>query len=106
MKAFPDIDKLFDRLNELLDRVESFIPLRKVNETDSSFRAYRWAAYGLDGISDFDKVDKSELLHIERQKNLISRNTAQFLQGKPANNALLWGARGYRKIISHQGAAI
>ena len=93
----PDIDKLFNRLNELLDRVEPLIPPRQCNQTVDSYRAYRWTRGGLAGISDFDRVKKEELLHIERQKNLISRNTSQFLQGKPANNALLWGARGTGK---------
>ncbi len=92
-----DIDKLFNRLNELLDRVEKIVPARQPVETQTSFRAYRWVNHGLQGIADFDRVDREDLLHIERQKDLISRNTAQFLQGKPANNTLLWGARGTGK---------
>ena len=92
-----DIDKLFNRLNDLLDRVELIVPPKQQLETDTSFRAYRWAHHGLQGIANFDQVDKADLLHIERQKDLISRNTAQFLQGKPANNTLLWGARGTGK---------
>ena len=92
-----DIDKLFNRLNELLDRVEKIVPVRQPVETQTSFRAYRWVNHGLQGIADFDRVDREDLLHIERQKDLISRNTAQFLQGKPANNTLLWGARGTGK---------
>ena len=97
MKTMPDFDILFNRLNELLDRVETVIPARQCHETDTAFSAYRWTRGGLEGISGFDKVEKAELLHIERQKNLLSRNSAQFLQGKPANNALLWGARGTGK---------
>jgi predicted AAA+ superfamily ATPase len=92
-----DIDKLFARLNSLLDRVEKIVPAQSSIATDASFRAYRWMDNGLQGIADFDRVDKSELLHIERQKNLMSRNTSQFLQGNPANNALLWGSRGTGK---------
>jgi predicted AAA+ superfamily ATPase len=97
MKVMPDFDKLFNRLHELLDRVETLAPLRQVSQTDTKYRAYRWSGYSLEGISNFDQVEKAELLHIERQKNLMSRNTAQFLQGKPANNSLLWGARGTGK---------
>jgi predicted AAA+ superfamily ATPase len=92
-----DIDKLIVRLNSLLDRVEKIVPAQGSIATDTSFRAYRWMDNGLQGIANFDRVDKSELLHIERQKNLMSRNTSQFLQGKPANNALLWGSRGTGK---------
>ena len=97
MKTKPDFDILFNRLNELLDRVETVIPTHQYHKTDTAFNAYRWTGGGLEGISGFDKVEKAELLHIERQKNLLSRNSAQFLQGKPANNALLWGARGTGK---------
>ena len=93
----PDIDKLFDRLNELLDRAEKLFPARKAEESDTFFRAYRWVDNGLQGIADFDWVNSEDLLHIERQKDLINRNTAQFLQARPANNALLWGARGTGK---------
>ena len=93
----PDIDKLFNRLNDLLDRLEIIAPPRQQVETDDSFRAYRWSAHGLEGIADFDQVTSANLLHIDRQKNLMNKNTAQFLLGKPANNALLWGARGTGK---------
>jgi len=90
-------EKLFKRLDELLDRLETIIPLKQNIETDDACRAYRWNNEGLEGIPVFDEVDKSELLHVERQSNLLSRNTALLLQNKPANNALLWGARGTGK---------
>jgi predicted AAA+ superfamily ATPase len=90
-------EKLFKRLDELLDRLETIIPPKQNIETNDSCRAYRWNNGGLEGIPVFDEVDKSELLHVERQSNLLSRNTELLLQGKPANNALLWGARGTGK---------
>ncbi len=90
-------EKLFKRLDELLDRLETIIPPTQNIETDDTCRAYRWNNRGLEGIPVFDEVDKSELLHVERQSNLLSRNTGLLLQGKPANNALLWGARGTGK---------
>ena len=92
-----DIDKIFKRMDALLDRVEKLIPGKSEIRTDPGYCAYRWSANGLEGISQFDQVDKSELLHLERQQNLLLRNTAQFLDGKNANNALLWGARGTGK---------
>ncbi len=92
-----DLDKLFKRLDELLDRVEKVIPGRAQMRTEPGYRAYRWSQQGLDGIARFDHVEQAELLHLERQKNLLFRNTAQFLDGKTANNALLWGARGTGK---------
>ena len=102
-----DIDKLFKRLDELLDRVERLVPQADEIQTDAAYRAYRWSPRGLDGIAAFDHVDETELLHLERQKDLLFRNTAQFVSGEPANNALLWGARGTGKssLIKAQMAA-
>ena len=90
-------DRLFNRLDALLDRVDKLIPASAKNETSDNYRAYRWQDNALQGIANFDRVDQSELLHLDRQKNLLTRNTALFLQGKIANNALLWGARGTGK---------
>ena len=90
------MDQLFSRLNELLDRIDHIVPAPG-KTIEAQFRAYRWMQNGLKGIPVFDKVEKVELLHIERQKHLMSKNTAQFIQGRPANNALLWGARGTGK---------
>jgi hypothetical protein len=92
-----DTEKLFRRLDVLLDRVEKILPGQNEFRTEPGYSAYRWAAHGLEGISQFDRVDKAELLHLERQQNLLFRNTTQFLNGKIANNALLWGARGTGK---------
>jgi len=48
-------------------------------------------------VTRLDKVSLKDLLGIERQKKLIVENTERFLEGLPANNALLWGARGTGK---------
>ena len=92
-----DLDKLFTRLDQLLDRVETLVPATAELSTEPGFSAYRWRNDGLEGIARVDVVDKTELLHLERQQNLLFRNTGLFLDGKPANNALLWGARGTGK---------
>ena len=44
-----------------------------------------------------DPVALEQLLGIEAQKRLLLENTARFLHGEPANNALLWGSRGTGK---------
>jgi len=92
-----DIDKLFVRLDALLERIDRFLPTPSSIKTSEQFKAYRWGETGLEGIKNFDRVDQAELLHLDRQINLMTRNTAQFIADKPANNALLWGARGTGK---------
>lgn len=99
-----ELDKLFKRLDLLLDRVQTLIPGPTEIDTEPGYSAYRWLPQGLEVIAQFDRVDQAELLHLERQKNLLYRNTDQFLDGKVANNALLWGARdtGKSSLIKAQ----
>jgi predicted AAA+ superfamily ATPase len=44
-----------------------------------------------------DPIRLEDLLGIDGQKAQLQRNTERFLDGMPANNALLWGARGTGK---------
>jgi predicted AAA+ superfamily ATPase len=48
-------------------------------------------------VKRIDPVSLEQLLGIERQKEQLVANTRRFLAGLPANNALLWGARGTGK---------
>jgi len=93
-----DIDKLFNRIDHLLDRLDEIIPKAKANSIQlGEFRAYRWQQGNLQGIETFDSVRSSDLLNLDRQSSLLATNTALFVADKPANNALLWGARGTGK---------
>ena len=92
-----DAERVFDRLDRLLDRLEQLIPEQPMTEPDWSRRAYRWQGRQLLPVENMDRVDPDSLLHIERQAELLERNTEQLLADQPANNALLWGARGTGK---------
>lgn len=48
-------------------------------------------------VRHLDPIGLQQLLGIDQQKQALLRNTDRFLAGKPANNALLWGARGTGK---------
>lgn len=48
-------------------------------------------------VTDVSRVDISLLVGIERARDTLLENTRQFARGLPANNALLWGARGMGK---------
>lgn len=58
-----------------------------------------WRPYrqSLRAARQLDPVTLDQLLHIEQQKQALIDNTERFLAGLPANNALLWGARGTGK---------
>lgn len=48
-------------------------------------------------VLQVDPIQLEDLSGIDVQKEQLIRNTERFLAGKPANNALLWGARGTGK---------
>jgi len=51
----------------------------------------------LQPVPEVSRVDLSLLIGVERSRNTLLENTRQFAKGLPANNALLWGARGMGK---------
>ena len=48
-------------------------------------------------ISQIDKIGLEDLIGIENQKSQMVQNVAQFINNKPFNHVLLWGARGTGK---------
>ncbi len=59
--------------------------------------AYRWRSRALQPVSFPQNLRLDSLLGIDRQKELLVRNTRQFVEGLPANHALLTGSRGTGK---------
>jgi|TARA_B110000238_G_scaffold190280_1_gene223267 predicted AAA+ superfamily ATPase len=51
----------------------------------------------LEPIATVSRVDLSLLVGIDRSRDTLLNNTSRFSNGMPANNALLWGARGMGK---------
>lgn len=94
-------DKFFSRAEALIERLERLLPEGRTDDLEDAV-AWRWRRRGngggrLEAIRRFNRVSLADLLHIERQKEALVRNTRQFLAGLPANNALLWGPRGTGK---------
>lgn len=58
-----------------------------------------WQPYNasLRAVERIDPVGLDDLIGIDSQKEQLRANTMRFLQKLPANNALLWGARGTGK---------
>jgi predicted AAA+ superfamily ATPase len=61
--------------------------------------AFVWhpSARRLAGVARVNRVEMSLLKGIDRVRDLLLENTERFARGLPANNALLWGARGMGK---------
>jgi predicted AAA+ superfamily ATPase len=51
----------------------------------------------LDPVPNVSRVEVGLLVGIDRARDILVDNTRQFARGLPANNALLWGARGMGK---------
>ncbi|WP_243393668.1 ATP-binding protein [Solimonas fluminis] len=59
--------------------------------------AYRWRHGALQPLEFVQQLPPDQLLAVDRQKQLLMRNTERFVRGLPANHALLTGARGTGK---------
>ena len=99
--ATPEMTDLLERAVRVLTQLEAWLPPAPP-PTNWDAHAFRWrkrgASHGwLDAIAHVSLINTEDLQHIERQKEIIDRNTLHFLQGKPANNVLMTGARGTGK---------
>lgn len=93
--------QIANELQQLNGAVRRLLPPASgATEWDAS-SAFRWRRQGAAGwlmpVAHPAARRLSDLHGIERQKSELNRNTLQFLQGLPANNALLWGSRGTGK---------
>ncbi|MBK5943962.1 ATP-binding protein [Halorhodospira halophila] len=95
------LEQFLDRAERLLERIEPLLPPAQTAPDWDATTAFRWqrrAERGyLEPIAVTPRIELAHLHGIERQKTTLLRNTRQHLAGLPANNALLWGARGTGK---------
>ena len=95
-------ERLIVRAEALITRIESVLPqpLTAPDWTASIAYRYRKRASGhgsLEPVKHIGNMALNDLKEINDQKEKIQRNTEQFVNGKPANNVLLTGARGTGK---------
>ena len=89
----------FDTLNRIAEALERLAPKPPPQTDLGAADAFVWYADPdrLDPIVNVNRVDIQLLQGIERQREQLLDNTRRFASGLPANNALLWGARGTGK---------
>lgn len=96
-----DWSKLVARAEALMARLESVLPGDPVEPDWKASIAFRWRKRNGRGVllpvSHVHQIDLRELQGIDEQKQLVERNTRQFVEKYPANNVLLTGARGTGK---------
>ncbi|HSG91632.1 MAG TPA: ATP-binding protein [Pseudomonadales bacterium] len=94
-------DQLAASVRDALARLDPWLPGRAGTVDFGVCAAAAWRQGPLAGHlvarGHLDDTRVSDLLGVDRQKARIDANTRQFVAGLPANNVLLWGARGTGK---------
>jgi predicted AAA+ superfamily ATPase len=88
-----------DVLERIAGALERLAPRDASNTDFSQADAFAWHPEGrkLVPVPRVNRVGMSLLKGIERVRDVLMDNTERFAKGLPANNALLWGARGMGK---------
>lgn len=101
MMAEMSTNDFMQRVVRFLDRYEQNLPSVPPVIDWAEVHAARWVGRGDSGWLKPLEINAehslSDLVGVDRQKQLLEANTRQFVKGLPANNALLWGARGTGK---------
>ncbi|KAF1047919.1 ATP-binding protein [Xylophilus sp.] len=97
----PTFEHLLARAEQLITRIEAVLP-QPLAAPDWDAVAWRYRKRGgrqgvWEAVRHLSVMRLDDLQEIDGQKEKIRRNTEQFVDGKPANNVLLTGARGTGK---------
>ncbi len=88
-----------DVLTRIANALERLAPQRAIAPDLAGADAFIWHPDGrrLAPVAHVNRVEMSLLKGIDRVRDVLMENTERFAKGLPANNALLWGARGMGK---------
>ena len=93
--------QLISRAEALLARLEVLLPASPAAPDWAASTAFRYRRRGglgvVEPVRHVSPVCLSSLVEVEPQKERLVGNTLQFVEGRPANNVLLTGARGTGK---------
>jgi uncharacterized protein len=86
-------------LRSIAEALERLAPRRPASADLDAADAFIWHADGerLEAVVQVNRVDLDLLRGVDRARDILLDNTRRFAAGLPANNALLWGARGTGK---------
>jgi hypothetical protein len=97
----PDKDShaIAERLDRLVRLIERAVPAAASIPDFAAADAFVWqpAEKRLQPVASVSRVELGLLKGIDRVRDLLVENTERFARGLPANNVLLWGARGMGK---------
>ncbi len=100
-------DALLKRIADALDRLAPASPPAPNFDAAEAF-IWRADSGALAPVARVNRVDLALLRGVDRVRDLLVENTRRFARTLPANNALLWGARGMGKssLVKAAHAAI
>src|ERR1700733_8138207 len=87
---------LLTRLTEALERLAP-APAPPIDLYAAEGFVWQPSPAHLTPVEHVSRVDIGLLKGVEQQKGILLENTLRFVRGLPANNAMLWGARGNGK---------
>jgi predicted AAA+ superfamily ATPase len=99
MSEQPDLTQITDSLKRIATALERLTPPALPPLDFTAAEAFLWHAGAgrLTPVPAVSRVELTLLVGIDRQADTLLENTRRFAAGLPANNALLWGARGMGK---------
>ncbi|WP_319531924.1 ATP-binding protein [uncultured Cohaesibacter sp.] len=95
-----ELERIAALLQNIHEAIERAVPPKAVEADLAGADAFVWHASPvphLQPVLKVNRVDLSLLKGIDRNRDMILENTRRFSKRLPANNALLWGARGMGK---------
>ncbi len=94
-----DLTEVTRQLEKLVNALERLVPATPPRPDFSAADAFVWVAAErrLLPVTAVNRVDLSLLRAIDHLRDILHANTERFARGLPANNVLLWGARGMGK---------
>ncbi|WP_316178564.1 ATP-binding protein [Bradyrhizobium sp. SZCCHNRI1009] len=100
--ARPASDDTADRIARALEAIAAHLAATHAGATPAldlnAADAFVWHPNGrLSTVPRVSRVEIDLLKGIDRMRDILIENTERFANGLPANNALLWGARGMGK---------
>ncbi|MBE9606397.1 ATP-binding protein [Acetobacteraceae bacterium H6797] len=98
--SLTDQHALLPVLSRIAEALERLAPAPPASPSLEGADAFVWHPLPVPRLSPVPRVAAVEiglLQGVERQKDILLENTMRFARGLPANNAMLWGARGMGK---------
>jgi uncharacterized protein len=92
-------DKLGAKLDRIIAALDRLAPPAPIASDLAKYDCFVWepATRHLEPVKTVNRVGIGLLRGIDHVRDILLTNTERFAEGRPANNALLWGARGMGK---------